>query len=164
MTDPADPAFDDDDVPVAAGRLPAVEAIGALVREAWERYRGNDEGENAQHYPALAAAPRGLFGICVVGTGGAAHAAGDVDHPFTIMSVAKPFVFALVCEAIGPERARGATGVNATGAKRRCGHNAPVAFETFHAHLEFGTVFDGSATAWTSQRDRCSRASHVGRI
>ncbi len=101
--------------PAGGGRMALGETIGPLVREAWELYRANDEGENAQHYPALAAAPRGLFGVCVAGVGGAVHAAGDADHPFTIMSVAKPFVFALVCEAIGPERARAAIGVNATG-------------------------------------------------
>ena len=31
---------------------------------------------------------------------------GDAEVPFTIMSVAKPFVFALVCQAIGAEEAR----------------------------------------------------------
>ncbi len=31
------------------------------------------------------------------------------------MSVAKPFVFALVCQLIGPEEARAKLGVNATG-------------------------------------------------
>ena len=31
------------------------------------------------------------------------------------MSVSKPFVFALVCEAIGPEEARDKLGANATG-------------------------------------------------
>ena len=35
--------------------------------------------------------------------------------PFTIMSVSKPFVFALVCDAIGPDAARQKIGVNATG-------------------------------------------------
>jgi glutaminase len=43
------------------------------------------------------------------------HAAGDADYGFTIMSVAKPFVFALVCQALGPEAARQQVGVNATG-------------------------------------------------
>jgi glutaminase len=42
-------------------------------------------------------------------------AAGDVDYEFTIMSVAKPFVFALVCELIGPADARERLGVNSTG-------------------------------------------------
>jgi glutaminase len=42
-------------------------------------------------------------------------AAGDADHEFTIMSVSKPFVFAVVCELIGPDDARERLGVNSTG-------------------------------------------------
>ena len=59
--------------------------------------------------------PSTLFGICLVGTSGDVHAAGDAEHTFSIMSVSKPFVFALVCEAIGVEDARQKIGVNATG-------------------------------------------------
>lgn len=66
-------------------------------------------------YPALRAVPPDLFGICLVGTSGATYAAGDTDHEFTIMSVSKPFVFALVCQEIGPEAARNRIGVNSTG-------------------------------------------------
>ncbi|MFN8017301.1 MAG: glutaminase A [Acidimicrobiales bacterium] len=40
---------------------------------------------------------------------------GDAEVPFTIMSVAKPFTWALVCDAIGPEEARARVGANATG-------------------------------------------------
>ena len=48
-------------------------------------------------------------------TDGRVHAAGDVDTPFALMSVAKPFVFALACEALGPEAVGQRVGVNATG-------------------------------------------------
>jgi glutaminase len=51
----------------------------------------------------------------VVGTSGNVYAVGDAEHEFTIMSVSKPFVFALVCEAIGHDEARRRLGVNATG-------------------------------------------------
>jgi glutaminase len=51
----------------------------------------------------------------VASTDGRIYAAGDTDHEFSIMSVAKPFVFALVCEEIGPQEARDKLGVNATG-------------------------------------------------
>jgi glutaminase len=47
--------------------------------------------------------------------GGNVYAAGDVDERFTIMSVSKPFVFALVCEALGADEARERIGANATG-------------------------------------------------
>jgi glutaminase len=56
-----------------------------------------------------------LFGVCVVDTDGASFAAGYAGHEFTIMSVSKPFVFALVCELLGAAEARQPVGVNATG-------------------------------------------------
>jgi glutaminase len=51
----------------------------------------------------------------VVGTSGNVYAVGDADYEFTIMSVSKPFIFALVCEALGQEQVRQSIGVNATG-------------------------------------------------
>ena len=85
------------------------------VEEAYQRYRSAAGGERSRVYPALARVPAGLFGICAVGTSGLVSAAGDAGYGFTIMSVAKPFVFALVCQALGPETARQQLGVNATG-------------------------------------------------
>jgi glutaminase len=100
---------------VSTGHLPPPDLVKALVAEAHQRYKSNAEGQNSQVYPALARVPSNLFGICVVGTSGNVHAVGDSDHEFTIMSVSKPFVFALVCEALGPEQVREKVGVNATG-------------------------------------------------
>jgi glutaminase len=51
----------------------------------------------------------------VVDTHGKVYAAGDIDYPFSIMSVSKPFLFALICERLGPEEARDELGANATG-------------------------------------------------
>jgi len=95
--------------------LPPVEAVRALIGEAHERFRGNTDGACSTVYPALARVPRDLFGICVVGATGGVHAVGDAEHEFTIMSVSKPFVFALVCEALGVDEVRDRIGVNATG-------------------------------------------------
>jgi glutaminase len=50
-----------------------------------------------------------------MGTHGAVHAVGDTDHEFSIMSVSKPFLFALICELIGADEARAKLGANATG-------------------------------------------------
>lgn len=100
---------------VSTGRLPPPARVQALVDEAHARFAADDEGELSQVYPALARAPRGLFGLCLAGADGAIYSAGDVAHPFTIMSVSKPFVFALVCQALGAEPARASLGVNSTG-------------------------------------------------
>ena len=60
-----------------------------------------------------------------MGVTGNAYEAGDAGAAFTIMSVAKPFVFALVCDVLGPEEVRGRLGVNATGLP----FNSPAAVE-----------------------------------
>jgi glutaminase len=100
---------------VSTGRLPPADLVKELVMEAYERFKNNAEGKNSQIYPALASVPSTLFGICVMGTHGAVHAVGDTDHEFSIMSVSKPFLFALICELIGADEARAKLGANATG-------------------------------------------------
>jgi glutaminase len=100
---------------VSTGQLPSPDEVRALVDEAHARYRENGEGATSDVYPALRDAAPDRFGIAVVATSGAIHAVGDAEDEFTIMSVSKPFVFALVCEALGPDRARDELGVNATG-------------------------------------------------
>jgi glutaminase len=89
--------------------------VTTLVAEAHERFKSNAEGKNSTVYPALARVPSNLFGLCVAGTSGNVYAVGDADYEFTIMSVSKPFVFALVCQELGVEDVRQKIGVNATG-------------------------------------------------
>src|SRR6185437_1787515 len=100
---------------VSTGHLPVHEMVQKLVSDAYERFKSDTAGENSQVYPALARVSRDLFGVCVVGTSGRVYEAGDTEHKFSIMSVSKPAVFALVCEMIGPEEAREKIGANATG-------------------------------------------------
>ena len=65
--------------------------------------------------PALARVSTDLFGICVCGTSGNLYSVGETEHEFSIMSVSKPFIFALICQEIGHEEARAKLGANATG-------------------------------------------------
>jgi glutaminase len=100
---------------VSTGHLPPAARVDTLLAEAYERFKTVDEGKVADYIPALARTPRDLFGLCVVESNGAIHAAGDTEYEFSIQSVSKPFVFALVCQAVGEEEARKKLGVNATG-------------------------------------------------
>jgi glutaminase len=100
---------------VSHGELPREELLRALVDEAYARFAPDREGSVSDVYPALERVPPDLFGIAVAGVGGAVYAKGDADYAFTLMSVSKPFVFAMVCDAIGTENAREKLGVNATG-------------------------------------------------
>jgi glutaminase len=109
MDEVSGPAF------VSTGHLPPAERVDTLLGETYERFKSVDEGKVADYIPALAGTPRHLFAVCVVETNGALHATGDTDYAFSIQSVSKPFVFALVCQAAGEEEARKKLGVNATG-------------------------------------------------
>ncbi len=100
---------------VSTGQLPPSHRVRELVAEAYKRFRSNNEGGTSQVYPALAAVPSSLFGICVVGVDGTVYAIGDSDYEFSIMSVSKPFVFALVCQLLGAEAVREKIGVDGTG-------------------------------------------------
>ncbi len=109
--------FDEETTPprVSTGDLPMHGEIRQIVTDAYERYRGNDSGTVADYIPVLAEASPDLFGIAVVGPWGRSFEIGDVAARFSIQSVAKPFVFALVCDTLGYEEARLRLGVNSTG-------------------------------------------------
>lgn len=100
---------------VSTGRLPAAAEVASAVQRAHVRYQHTAHGQPSAVYPALARADPDAYGVCLVDVTGRVHSAGDAEAPFTIMSVAKPFVFALACRALGPERVREQVGVDATG-------------------------------------------------
>lgn len=100
---------------VSTGGLPGVPTVDRLVRTAYESFRDVADGAVSEVYPALAQVDPDAFGVCIAATDGRSTEAGDARRPFTIMSVAKPFVFALVAQAVGVEAVRRLVGVNATG-------------------------------------------------
>ena len=100
---------------VSTGHLPPDDTVHRLVTEAYQRYRTVDDGTVADYIPALARVSRDLFGVCVVDVNGHVHGEGDFEHPFSIQSVSKPFIFALACQELGAEEAQRKIGVNATG-------------------------------------------------
>jgi len=100
---------------VSTGQLPAPADARARIETAYERYRGVRDGAVASYIPALASVRPDLFGVSVVAANGNVHSVGDASWPFTIQSISKAFVFALVLEAIGADEARRRLGVNSTG-------------------------------------------------
>jgi glutaminase len=100
---------------VSSGSLPSPASVQQALEDAYNLYRSNTDGKNSQVYPALARVPSDLFGICLVSASGKVYSVGASDAEFSIMSVSKPFVFALICELIGVEDARAKLGANATG-------------------------------------------------
>ena len=101
---------------VSTGALPDPFEVVRLVDEAHTRFVAVADGALSTVYPALERADPSHFGICVAGVAGRVAVTGDVEiERFTIMSVAKPFAFALACDVVGPETAGRLIGVNVTG-------------------------------------------------
>jgi glutaminase len=100
---------------VSTGSLPGWDDVERLVVEAHAREKGHDEGVVADYIATLAKADPALFGVCVAEVDGAVHDAGDATHPFSIQSISKAFVYALVCDVLGHEAVRERVGVNNTG-------------------------------------------------
>jgi glutaminase len=131
--------------PVSTGHLPPGADVAALVEEAHRRYRDVADGTVADYIPALASASADWFGICVAGVGGEVYATGDAGREFSIQSISKPFVFALVCQAVGGGRARASIGVNATGLP----FNSVMAIE-LNADRTMNPMVNAGAIATTS--------------
>lgn len=107
-----DPAADS---AVSTGRLPELDTVAAMLESAYRRYRPLTDGSVADYITALATVPPDLFGLAIARADGHVITAGDASHRFSIQSVSKPFVFALVCDALGHDVVREKLGVNATG-------------------------------------------------
>jgi glutaminase len=100
---------------VSTGELPTLVVIQSLLVEIYEQYRSLDDGSLADYIPTLADADPALFGVSIFGAMGRGASIGDAAHLFSLQSISKAFVFALVCDSLGHEEARRLLGVNATG-------------------------------------------------
>lgn len=100
---------------VSTGHLPEPQLVQLLVEQCHQELAGVFDGSLSDVYPALLEADPRRFGIAVISAAGAEYLVGDVEVPFPVMSVAKPFVFALACELLGIERVVEHVGVDATG-------------------------------------------------
>ena len=94
---------------------PTREQIQAVVNEAYEKFKSNTEGKNADYIPALAQVDSKLFGIAIVATDGQVVTAGDVNHSFSIQSISKVFSEALAMEELGADEVFKKIGNEATG-------------------------------------------------
>jgi glutaminase len=104
---------------MAAYAAPALaqsgDPIDAAVKSAYDKFKGLNEGKNADYIPALAKVPSTYFGVAVVTPRGKAYTAGDIQPEFSIQSISKVFTMALVFQQSGEQTVEDAVGVDATG-------------------------------------------------
>jgi glutaminase len=97
--------------PVAPNR----ERVEAAVREAYDKYRSDTSGKNADYIPYLAQVDSKLFGVAVVTTDNQVFELGDVKYSFSIQSISKVYTLALAMEELGYDKVFQRIGSEPTG-------------------------------------------------
>jgi glutaminase len=101
----------------AQARGPIPSDLQPVVKAAYDKFKDDKSGKNADYIPELAKVPSELFGVVIVTAKGKVYAAGDVDYAFSIQSVSKPFTAALVMQEQGADAIKDKIGVEPTGQK-----------------------------------------------
>jgi glutaminase len=96
-----------------AGSLPS--GAQEILQEVHAKYAKVDEGEVASYIPELTKQDPALFGITIVTVEGQVLTVGDSEAPFTIQSIAKPFVYGLALQDNGREAMLEKVGLEPTG-------------------------------------------------
>jgi glutaminase len=125
-------------------RAQSASAVDAAVKSAYEKFKGLNEGKNADYIPALARVPSNYFGIALATPQGKVSTAGDIEPRFSIQSISKVFTMALVFQESGEELVEDSVGVDATGQV----FNSIVAVEQFRGK-EMNPLVNPGAIATT---------------
>jgi len=94
---------------------PRRELVESVVREAYDRFRSDTGGKNADYIPYLAQVDSKLFGVAVVSTDNHVFTLGDINYSFSIQSISKVFTLALAMEGLGPDNVFQRIGSEPTG-------------------------------------------------
>jgi len=97
--------------PVAPSRA----QVEAVVKEAYEKFRSDTSGKNADYIPFLAQVDSRMFGVAVVSTDNQVISMGEVDYSFSIQSISKVYTLALAMEELGASRVFDRIGSEPTG-------------------------------------------------
>ena len=94
---------------------PRRELVEAVVREAYNKFKTETNGKNADYIPYLAQVDSKLFGIAIVTTDDQVLTLGDVNYSFSIQSISKVFTLALAMEELGSDKVFDKIGSEPTG-------------------------------------------------
>jgi glutaminase len=89
--------------------------VEAVVKEAYEKFRSNTSGKNADYIPFLAQVDSRMFGVAVVSTDNQVISVGEVSYSFSIQSISKVYTLALAMEELGADRVFDRVGSEPTG-------------------------------------------------
>jgi len=124
---------------------PRRELVESVVREAYDKFKGDTNGKNADYIPYLAKVDSKMFGIAIVTTDNQVLTLGDVNYSFSIQSISKVFTLALAMDELGPDKLFEKVGSEPT----RRPFNSPLAVVDMGTHT--GNPFvNAGAIATTS--------------
>jgi glutaminase len=125
---------------------PAADAAQQAIDKAYNAFKGETSGKNADYIPVLAAVDPALYGIALVTVDGRVYQIGDSTHEFSIQSVAKIFTAAKVMDVLGPDAIEQRIGVDATGQP----FNSIIAIEMNEKHRAGNPLVNPGAIATVS--------------
>ena len=124
---------------------PRREVVAAVVKDAYDKFKNETRGKNADYIPYLAQVDSKLFGIAIVTTDNQVITMGDVKYSFSIQSISKVYTLALAMEALGSDTVFKKVGSEPTGRP----FNSPIAVVDMPTHT--GNPFvNAGAIATTS--------------
>jgi glutaminase len=94
---------------------PSESQVQAVVTQAYNKFKNDNEGKNADYIPALAQVNPKLYGVVAVSTDGQIVSDGDVAHVFSIQSISKVFTLALAMDELGADEVFAKVGSEPTG-------------------------------------------------
>src|ERR1700757_680692 len=124
---------------------PRRELVESVVRQAYDKFIGDNRGKNADYIPYLAQVDSKLFGIAVVTTDNQVVTLGDVKYSFSIQSISKVFTLALAMEELGSDTVFKRIGSEPTGRP----FNSPLAVVDMPTHTG-NPLVNAGAIATTS--------------
>ncbi len=117
--------------------------IESVLDSVHARHVDNLDGGLADYIPELASADPDRFGLAIATKGGKLYVAGDAEHPFTIQSISKAFIYCLALELVGRDEVLKRVGVEPSGDA----FNA-ILFDP-HTHRPFNPMVNAGAITVT---------------
>ena len=94
---------------------PQAAQVQADVTKAYDLYKADTSGKNADYIPFLAQVDSKMFGVAVVSTDNKVFTIGEKKYLFSIQSISKVFTLALAMEELGHEKVFERIGSEPTG-------------------------------------------------
>ena len=124
---------------------PREEQVRGVITKAYDLYKTDTNGKNADYIPFLAQVDSTMFGIAAVSTDNKVFTTGEIKYSFSIQSISKVFTLALALEELGPEKVFERVGSEPTGRA----FNSPIAVVDMPSHTA-NPLVNAGAIATTS--------------